>query len=270
MVLWMLQTKFQVEKLLALNYYQVKKVKYKEGSKIHCRKRKSVYVTVDLWSNRQIRSYFGMTAHFIMDWSMQCVMLTCSRFRWCYSRGIWKSSGIILINTKAFVVITDSASNMIKSFLLSGFEEDAELLEDVTRWNSQLKIIRSVLRVPDEKLISLDTQTLVYDRKVMEDLVEILTPFETATHCVQGDSIVTSSVIVPCIQVLKSKVELLSYKYTTRFVVTQGLSQKKSAGGFFLKEMWTFLSQPTSPGAPKQLIIIYSVHIYIAHIHEGL
>ena len=67
----------------------------------------------------------------------------------------------------------------------------------------------------------------------MEDLVEILTPFETVTHCVQGDSIVTSSVIVPCIQVLKSKVELLSHKYTTRFVVTQGLSQKKSAGGSF-------------------------------------
>ena len=62
--------------------YQVasKKVKYKEGSKIHCRKLKSVCVTVDLWSNRQIRSYFGMTAHFIMDWSMQSVMLTCSRF----------------------------------------------------------------------------------------------------------------------------------------------------------------------------------------------
>ena len=165
-------------------------------------------VTVDLWSNWQIRSYFGMTAHFIMDWSMQCVMLTCSRFHESHtgSRGIWKSSDIILFNTKAFFVVTESASNMIKSFLLSEFEEDAELLEDVTRWNSQLKIIRSVLRVPDERLISLDTQTLiVYNRKVMENLVEILTPFETATHFVQGDSIVTSSVIVPCIQVLKSK-----------------------------------------------------------------
>ena len=31
---------------------------------------------------------------------------------------------------------------------------------NVTRWNSQLKMVRSVLRVPDEKLISLDTQTL--------------------------------------------------------------------------------------------------------------
>ena len=31
---------------------------------------------------------------------------------------------------------------------------------NVTRWNSQLKMIRSILRVSDEKLTSLDTQTL--------------------------------------------------------------------------------------------------------------
>ena len=92
---------------------------------------------------------------------------------------------------------------------------------NVTRWNSQLKMIRSVLRVSDEKLTCLDTQTLTeYDRKILEDLVEILTPFETATHCVQGDSIVTSSMIAPCVKVLKSKVELLSRKYTFRFVAT--------------------------------------------------
>ena len=92
---------------------------------------------------------------------------------------------------------------------------------NVTRWNSQLKMIRSVLRVSDEKLTCLDTQTLTeYDRKILEDLVEILTPFETTTHCVQGDSIVTSSMIAPCVKVLKSKVELLSRKYTFRFVAT--------------------------------------------------
>lgn len=28
--------------------------------------------------------------------------------------------------------------------------------------------------------------------------IEILTPFETATHCIQGDRVVTSSMIVPC------------------------------------------------------------------------
>ena len=39
---------------------------------------------------------------------------------------------------------------------------------------------------------------------------EILTPFETATQCIQGDKVVTSSMIVPCIRVLKATMNTLS------------------------------------------------------------
>ena len=48
----------------------------------------------------------------------------------------------------------------------------------VTRWNSQLSMIRSILRIP-QKLNSLDIQHKLtsYDRKILEDLIEILTPF---------------------------------------------------------------------------------------------
>ena len=229
---------------------------------------------------------------------MQSVMLACSRFHGSHTGDAIAEEYETVVTSfhlthKLSFVITDSASNMIKAFLLHGFEEDEILLEnevevtsyveeeqediyqlegnigtdvyselnqhipcfahvlqlvikdgfkqassinkvlnkvttivmhvrksvnasevlesekrlqsaDVTRWNSQLKMIRSILRVSDEKLASLDTQTLtVCDRKVLEDLVEILTPFETATHCVQGDNIVTSSMIVPCVKVLE-------------------------------------------------------------------
>ena len=255
-----------------------------------------------------------MTAHFIMDWSMQSVMFACSRFHGSHMGDDIAEEYETVVTSfhlthKLSFVITDSANNMIKAFLLPRFEEDEIFLENkvesdeleeeqednyqlkgnigtdiyselnqyipcfayvlqlvikngfkqascinkvlnkistivkhvrksvnasevlesekrlqaanITRWNSQLKMIRSILRVSDEKLTSLDTQTLtVYDRKVLEDLVEILTPLETATHCVQGDSIVTSSMIVPCVKVLKSKVELLSRKYTSKFMAT--------------------------------------------------
>ena len=40
-----------------------------------------ICVTVDLWSSRQMRSYFGMTAHYVADWCLQSLMLACSRFR---------------------------------------------------------------------------------------------------------------------------------------------------------------------------------------------
>lgn len=82
-------------------------------------------------------------------------------------------------------------------------------------------MIRSILRIPREKLDSLDTHKLTaYNRKILEDLVEILTPFETATHCIQGNKVVTSSMVVPCVRVLKSKIDFLNHKYVSRFVAT--------------------------------------------------
>ena len=57
-----------------------------------------------------------------------------------------------------------------------------------------------------------------YERNILEDVVEILTPFETATHCIQGDNVVTSSMVVPCVRVLKKTFKSLSEKFSTRFV----------------------------------------------------
>lgn len=99
---------------------------------------------------------------------------------------------------------------------------------NATRWNSQLSMIRSILRIPKEKLDSQDTHHLtVYDRKIMEDLVEILSSLETDTHCVQDDQVVTSSMIIPWVRVLKSTIETLSRKYTCRFVVSLKASVNK-------------------------------------------
>ena len=74
--------KYQVptRKTLSTKLLPSKKSKIQGRVQNSLQKAESVCVTVDLWSNLQMRSYFGMTAHFIMDWSMQSVMLTCSRF----------------------------------------------------------------------------------------------------------------------------------------------------------------------------------------------
>ena len=112
-------------------------------------------------------------------------------------------------------------SHVRKSTLSSEILESEKCLKaaNVTRWNSQLNTIRSILRIPEEKLESFNTHHLTpYDRKILEELVQILTPFETATHCIQGDKVVTSSMVVPCVRVLKSTIENLGRKYTSRFV----------------------------------------------------
>lgn len=41
----------------------------------------SVCLTLDMWSNRQIRSYIGITCHFIHNWEPHSAMLACQRFK---------------------------------------------------------------------------------------------------------------------------------------------------------------------------------------------
>ena len=307
-----LNPRYQVpsRKHLSTKLLPEKKAEIQEKVKISLQKAEMICVTVDLWSSRQMKSYFGITAHYITDWCLQSVMLACSRFRGSHTgdaiyEEYEKIMALFQISNKVSFIISDSASNMTKAFSLPGFEEYDDNLEDEsdddsgeednresveeledyyselnqhvpcfayvlqlvikdgfkqaasinkalnkassivshvrksihsseilesekrlkaangTRWNSQLKMIRSVLRIPKEKLESLDTHILTaYERKILEDLVEILTPFETATHCIQGDKVVTSSMVVPCVRVLKSTIDSLSHKYSSRFVAT--------------------------------------------------
>lgn len=44
-------------------------------------KTEHICLTVDLWSNPSIKSFFGMTGHFIIDFVMQSVVLSCQCFK---------------------------------------------------------------------------------------------------------------------------------------------------------------------------------------------
>ena len=41
----------------------------------------SVYLTVDMWSSRDMRSYIGITSHFVVDFVLESQMVTCKRLR---------------------------------------------------------------------------------------------------------------------------------------------------------------------------------------------
>lgn len=41
----------------------------------------SVCLTIDLWSNRQMKGFLGITGHYILDWTMKSVMIACKRFK---------------------------------------------------------------------------------------------------------------------------------------------------------------------------------------------
>ena len=83
-------------------------------------------------------------------------------------------------------------------------------------------MIRSLLRIKEDILDTIDYQQKLtkYDRNILVELSEILTPFESATDMIQGQNIVTASLVIPCIRGLKAEMRALSDKYQCKMVKT--------------------------------------------------
>jgi len=265
----------------------------------------NISVTLDMWSNRQMKGFLGITGHFIHDWSMQSVMLGCQRFRGQHSadnisNAYDEVTASYDLTGKVSNVITDNASNMLKAFRLPGFntepdsdEEDeseavdlnhnlplltehdpcfahslqlvvkdgfkdaaslnkvlskaanivshvrrsihaTEILEGekrlqakvATRWNSELKSVRSLLSVTEKKLqlVPACPQLSAYERNILEELVAILTPFEEAIEFTQGQNSVTASFVIPCIRGLRASLASTPVRYNTKLVSALKLS----------------------------------------------
>ena len=100
----------------------------------------TICLTVDIWTNRTMRAYIGITGHFIEDYQLQGVMLACRRFE-----GIHTAENVLTnyediitqfnLQGKVGYIITDNAANMLKAFVkLPGAElergDDSESDED--------------------------------------------------------------------------------------------------------------------------------------------
>ena len=281
----------------------------------------NVCVTVDIWSNRQMRSYLGVTGHYIEEYTVRSVMLACKRFKGRHTADniaaqYAEITTFFGIQDKVTHINTDNASNMVKAFRLPGFEatvqvDDADSDEEAdtdsddydsddsedsgdgadlfdllpesqhdpcfahtlqlvvkdgmkeatylrkviskastivahvrksthatdilegeirvqaanaTRWNSEVKMIRSVLRIPVDKLDSLDTTKLTpHERSTLGDMMSVLTPFEEATDHAQIQNTAAAGHVIPSIRGLRSTLSGMSKKYNGKLVV--GLSK---------------------------------------------
>ena len=83
-------------------------------------------------------------------------------------------------------------------------------------------MIRSVLRVSEKKLDSLDLPTKLtqYDRNILTEACDILAPFEEVTYLVQRDKTGSASLIIPSIIGLTSQLGSIQAKYHTKFLTT--------------------------------------------------
>ena len=84
-------------------------------------------VTIDIWTNRDLPSYLGMTCHYIQDFQLKSSMLACTHFHGRHTTdNIHEEYQSIIeqyeLKGKVSATITDNASNMIKCFSLPGME----------------------------------------------------------------------------------------------------------------------------------------------------
>ncbi len=273
---------------------------------------KSVCLTIDLWSSRDMRSFIGITGHYIENFILHTIMLACNRFKGRHTADNIQATfeetvSEYGIGQKVLTVVTDNAANMVKAFSLPGYEElsdedeenhgngeDTSAQEDIdcpetteedmecimiehvpcfahtlqlvvrdglkqakplhsviakasrlvahvrksthatelfadfnrlqmandTRWNSQLKMLRSIIQVPSEVMDKLNFHGKLgaYEIRLITEICEILLPFEEATDEVQGDNIVTSSKVIICVRGLRQELATLSETYNCKLV----------------------------------------------------
>ena len=93
----------------------------------------NVCLTLDLWSNRQMRAFLGITGHYITEWQLKSVMLACSRFKGKHTaekilQEYEETVSSFEIGHKVSNIVTDNAANMVKAFNfpLPGFESGSK------------------------------------------------------------------------------------------------------------------------------------------------
>ena len=96
-----------------------------------CTQLNYVSLTLDVWSDRRMRSYFGITAHAIIDDKHRSFLLSFGRFEGHHTADKLSAKfdrviQLYDLHNKVVRLITDNASNNLAAFdnlVLAGFEE---------------------------------------------------------------------------------------------------------------------------------------------------
>lgn len=88
-----------------------------------------ISLTIDLWSSRDMRSFIGITGHFVKNFVLESVMVACKRFKGRHTaENIYEMYEDILskynLGSGISTIITDNAANIVKAFTLPGLDID--------------------------------------------------------------------------------------------------------------------------------------------------
>ena len=120
---------------------------------------------------------------------------------------------------------------MQKSTLASEQLEDFRKLQlaNATRWNSKLTMIQSLLRIPLPVLQKLQSPYIptAYELKILGEFAEIIEPFKEVTDRIQGEKIVTSSMVIICTRGLRAALQELQLTYNSKLLSSLKSSLEK-------------------------------------------
>ena len=143
--------------------------------------------------------------------------------------GIKEAGSLRNVTTRASQIVSHVRKSTVSTNLLEGNHKLQAA--NVTRWNSEVSMIRPILRIPEEKLNELDTKVKLNTRHrvLLQELCDILITFETSTDCTQGDQIVTASLVVPSVRGLRAELALINTKFNNKLVTTLRKSIEKTS-----------------------------------------
>ena len=152
------------------------------------------------------------------DMPLEYYLCFAHTFQLVVKDGLKKAGQINTVIKRCSNLVSFTQKSTVATDTLNG--EKSPQNDNVTRWNSKLKMMRSVLSIPESKLSEIDgaPKLLAYDRNVLPDIVEILTPLVKATDSVQVDCVPLAGYVLPCIKGLSHYLKGMVSKYHSAFV----------------------------------------------------
>jgi hypothetical protein len=159
-----------------------------------CNKLNHVSLTLDVWSDRRMRSYLGITLHGIIDDKHRSFLLSFEPLEGHHTGDKLAAEfdrviQLYNLNDKIVRLITDNASNNLAAFdniILPGFEDYFnETLDDESESDSNDELIDDDIHIEDKQLQVHEVDDSVYEATLNPTFEEEFLRLPCFAHCLQ-------------------------------------------------------------------------------------
>jgi uncharacterized protein YaaR (DUF327 family) len=195
-----------------------------------CSQSSYVSLTLDVWSDRRMRSYFGIISHVIVDDKYRSFLLSFERLEGKHtgdklSAGFDRVIQLYNLNDKIVRLITDNASNNLAAFddiVLPGFEDYFnEIIDDESESESNDESLDNYAPDEEKQLQTHEVDDSIYRTTLNPTAEEEFLRLPCFGHCLQlvvNDGIKSSG---PALSSLKKVASLAKFVHTSTVFAEQ-------------------------------------------------